>query len=80
MKLQTILWHLLSTLAAAIIIVACWHDVAYAYIDPSSGSYFLQLALASLLGAAFAVKVFWRRIKLFVSRLFGKNEGTDSHD
>ena len=80
MRIFTVAGHLLVTLCATILIVVCWHEVAYAYIDPSSGSYFLQLLLASLLGAAFAIKVFWRRIKLFFSRLFGRNEGSEPLD
>ena len=45
-------------------------DEAYAYIDPGSGSYILQLLIAGLLGAAFAVKIYWKRIKAFFSSLF----------
>jgi hypothetical protein len=80
MKKHPVSRHVLVTLVATVVVVACWHDVAYAYIDPASGSYFLQLLLASLLGAAFAVKIFWRRIMSFFSRLFGKNKGIESPD
>ena len=44
------------------ILVLFLSDDAQAYIDPSSGSYFLQFLLAGLLGAVFSVKMFWRRI------------------
>ena len=47
---------------------------AHAYIDPGSGSYIFQLIVAGALGAAFAVKVFWRRIWSFVSGLFGRRQ------
>lgn len=43
---------------------------AHAYIDPGSGSYVLQVAIATLFGALFSVKVFWHKIKQFVSHLF----------
>jgi hypothetical protein len=43
---------------------------AYAYIDLGSGSYFFQYILAALLGLAFTIKLYWRRIKDFVARLF----------
>ena len=33
------------------------------YLDPGSGSYLFQVAMAGLLGAAFAVKSNWERIK-----------------
>jgi hypothetical protein len=35
---------------------------AYAYIDPGTGSYLMQLLIAGILGAAFTVKTFFRRI------------------
>ncbi len=47
---------------------------AQAYIDPGSGSYIFQLIVAGALGAAFAVKVFWRRIWSFFKGLFGHRE------
>jgi hypothetical protein len=34
-----------------------------AYLDPGSGSILLQLLVAALLGAAFAIKVYWKKIK-----------------
>lgn len=36
-------------------------SLAAAYVDPATGSYVLQLLLAGLLGALFALKVFWHR-------------------
>lgn len=47
---------------------------AHAYLDPGTGSYVVQMIIAGLLGAAFAVKMYWLRIKRFVSGLFSKNE------
>ena len=40
------------------------------YIDPNSGSYFVQVVLAAALGAAFWIKMSWHRIKSF----FGGNK------
>ena len=45
-------------------------DTGHAYIDPSTGSYLLQILLAGLLGAAFAVKIYWRRVRAFFARVF----------
>ena len=54
----------------------------YAYIDPGSGSYVVQVVLAAILGGLFAVKIYWNKIKEFVSKLFPKkskeNEEKDS--
>jgi hypothetical protein len=45
-----------------------------AYLDPGSGSILLQLVIAAALGAAFAVKVYWKKIK----GAFSKNkDGVD---
>ena len=52
---------------------------AHAYLDPGTGSYVLQLVLATIVGALFAVTLFWRRIKLFFKNLFSPQEN-DKHD
>ena len=33
------------------------------YLDPGSGSFLLQLLLAALLGGAFAIKIYWKKIR-----------------
>jgi hypothetical protein len=35
------------------------------YLDPGSGSFLIQLLLATLIGSAFAIKVYWKKIKAF---------------
>ncbi len=47
------------------------------YLDPGSGSYLLQLLIASALGAAFAVRLYWTRIKAFFNRRFGSSQDED---
>ena len=42
--------------------------IVFGYLDPGTGSYLLQLALAGLLGGSYAVKHFWARLKGFFSR------------
>ena len=42
-----------------------------AYVDPGTGSFLWQLAVGSALGAAFAVKTQWRRLKSAALRLLG---------
>jgi hypothetical protein len=44
------------------------------YLDPGTGSFLLQLLLATFLGGLFLVKAFWGRIKAFFSRLFSRNK------
>jgi hypothetical protein len=50
---------------------------SFGYIDPGSGSYFFQILLASLLGAIFALKIFWTKVKDFFKKIFraGRNDG-----
>ncbi len=45
---------------------------AHAYLDPGTGSYFIQIALAAIVGALFAVRLFWGRIKAFFQKLFSR--------
>ena len=45
-----------------------------AYLDPGSGSFFLQLLLATLMGALFLVGAYWKKVKSFVRNLFSKRQ------
>lgn len=51
-------------IAFALIFIAS-SRAAHAYIDPGTGSYLFQLAVASLAAAAFTLKVYWQRIRSF---------------
>ncbi len=42
---------------------------AYAYLDPGTGSMFLQVLLASFLAVLYAIKLFWKNIKNFFTSL-----------
>jgi hypothetical protein len=44
------------------------------YLDPGSGSYILQVAIAGFLGAAFAIKSSWLTIKTTIREMFGKRK------
>jgi len=50
---------------------------AHAYIDPGSGSYVLQIILASLLGGIFYIKTIWRKIRSLLSNLFAKKDDAE---
>ena len=45
---------------------------AHAYIDPGTGSYIIQVLIGGLLGAAFALKIYWKKVKAYFSNLFSK--------
>jgi len=48
--------------------------VAEAYIDPGTGSFIIQVAIASLAGVALYVKLFWRRIRAFGGTFLNKGQ------
>jgi len=43
-------------------------SVAYAYLDPSSGSMLLQLLLGGVTGVVVIVKLYWQRVKSIFHR------------
>ena len=44
-----------------------------AYLDPGSGSFILQILIASLVGALFIVRTYWTRIKGFFQNMFKRD-------
>jgi flagellar biosynthesis protein FliQ len=48
---------------------------AAAYIDPGTGSYVLQIAIAAAVGLAFSIKVFWKKIAAFLRKTFAAKKG-----
>lgn len=36
---------------------------AYAYLDPGTGSYIIQLIIGAFLGGGYLIKVYWKEIK-----------------
>ena len=58
---------------------------AYAYLDPGTGSMIVQSTIAGILGIAFAIKMYWYRIKAAFNRMIGrkpvnKSSSEDSGD
>ncbi len=66
-----------SLLALALVAAGLWPAPAHAYIDPGTGSFVIQGIIAAVVGAGFAVKVFWHRI---VSAITGKSPTEDNDD
>lgn len=46
----------------------------YAYLDPGTGSYLLQIMAAVFFGGAYALTTWWKQIKLFVGRIFFRKD------
>lgn len=48
--------------------IAFWTAPAQAYVDPGSGSMFLQLLVAAVAGGLWTLKTYWQRLKGFFTR------------
>ncbi len=53
---------------------------AYAYIDPGTGSYLVQILIAGLVGSALTIKIFFARIKSIFTRKGSNSSQADSKD
>ena len=51
-----------------------------AYLDPGSGSYFVQLLLASLMGALFVLGIYRKKVTDFFRNLFSKRKTDEEID
>ena len=54
-----------------VIVVFCWfflmtEQAVFAYLDPGTGSLFLQLLLGGVAGLAVIAKLYWRRLLSFL--------------
>jgi len=46
----------------------------YAYLDPGTGSYLLQLLIAFLIGGLLMTKLWWKKITTFFTGLFSPKQ------
>ena len=73
-------------LVRLIMLVGLFHFVfprtAHAYLDPGSTSYALQMVIAALVAAGFAIKTYWGKLKSFFSgsNLSSERRGEDTGD
>lgn len=47
---------------------------AYAYLDPGTGSYVIQVMIAVIISGFFVIKSFWHRLRAFFKRLLSKGD------
>jgi len=50
---------------------------AQAYIDPATGSMVIQAVIAAVAAVSVSIGIFWRRLKSFFGRVFGRHRGGD---
>lgn len=55
-------------------------SVAQAYLDPATGSAIIQMVLAGVMGALFALKTYWQNVKNFFNRSAQDEEAPTIHD
>jgi hypothetical protein len=77
MKLRTSLALWFSFLA---LLLFLFPGEAHAYLDPGTGSYIIQVAIATFVGALFAIRLFWGRIKAFFRRRFSHQQADSRND
>jgi len=53
---------------------------AHAYLDPGTGSYIFQMLIAGFIATAFAVKMYWKKIKSFLNHTFSKDQKARGDD
>jgi hypothetical protein len=56
-------------LALVLAVVLLSPSSAFAYLDPATGSYVLQVLAGVFLGVVYLAKVYWLRIRMFISGL-----------
>jgi glucan phosphoethanolaminetransferase (alkaline phosphatase superfamily) len=69
-----------NVLILAVILIFWPIRKTHAYIDPGTGSYIIQVMIGGLLGAAFALKVYWKKVKAYFSNLLSKRTKNDKHE
>jgi hypothetical protein len=48
------------------------------YLDPGSGSFLLQILIATIAGAGIFLATYWRKAKSFFVRIFGKKQDSQT--
>jgi len=68
---------MIGTLGLLAVFMIAFQPQAHAYLDPGSGSFFIQMVLAGLLGASFMLKNFWKKVKEFITKIFSGGKGPE---
>ncbi len=70
----------IELISVLLVALAAFPSVAYAYLDPGTGSYLVQLVIASILSALFVVKIYWKKIKDSIRRLLSPSSNVSKKD
>ena len=75
-----VLIDLRNMVILTVILILCSVSKAHAYIDPGTGSYIIQVVIGVLLGAAYALKVYWEKVRAYFSKIFSKRTKSDKNE
>ncbi|MHB1415468.1 MAG: hypothetical protein ACYC1C_09460 [Chloroflexota bacterium] len=65
---------LITLLSVGTIFAVVCPTSAFAYLDPGTSSYVVQMLVAGLLGGAVALKMFWRNVRLYLTNLMSRGQ------
>ena len=72
--------HILRLIFVVTVFILLNPQNSYAYIDPGTGSYVIQILIASVLGGLFMLKGFYRKIIDFFKTLFAGKKSTQNDE
>ena len=64
-------------LLVAGLMVVLFPSFSYAYLDPGTGSYILQITIAGLVSGIFIVKTYFHNIRKLIRKIFLRNVKDD---
>ena len=53
---------------------------AFAYLDPGTGSFLIQIVIAAVVGSLFTIKMWWHNIKNFIANIFSSSSAKSTDD
>lgn len=71
---RTVLNLVLRNAMVSAYLLLFFPKLAYAYLDPGSGSYMIQMLIAVSLGVAVVLRGSWQRIKGIIVGIFSKGK------
>ena len=61
---------IINIISIALLLCFLFERQAHAYLDMGTGSYLLQIAIASFLGVIVTIKIYWKIIKKRLASIF----------
>ena len=63
-----------------VLVFTSYSNMAYAYLDPGTGSIILQAILGFLAASVAAISVYWIKFKSIISKIFKKKNKIDKEN